>query len=252
MNNNTNISETAIIITTVIVVVIIIIFLYLAYYFYGGPYESYIIIAMVITLFVVAAIIAYFFTYSFPSTMPIMTITPAPGSTPPVTGAVKFGDIIALDNLNLRVGTILCNTGNVGGFPVVSTPMLGNKAWVIQGGTIGTPVSYGGAVLLQNTLAGFPANQIQSFQAGASLYRLYVETSQTTQISFTINKGTGNSSTSSTVMYSDIVTLTSILGGSPYMMAVNSSDSVGPPCGSPIDMLPQTNPFTPSATFTIN
>lgn len=250
--NTSNVSETVIIAVTIFVIIFVIILLYLAYYFYGSPYEEYIIIAMVITFFVIGALIAYYVTYAPPSTVPFGVVTPASGSNPPVTGAVKFGDIIALDNLYLRVGTITCDNGFIRAHPVVSSPTLGNKVWAIQGGPIGMVLSYGNTITLQNILGGFPSNLILALQADVTFYRLYLPDAQVDTLTFTVVKGVGNTSTSTTVMYGDGVALTANLGGVSYMTIINTSDPAGGSCGNQLDLTPLTNPVTPAATFTIN
>jgi hypothetical protein len=249
--NTTGLSS-GVIIAIVIFVLIIIIGLFFAIYSYWGTTTGVVLIILTIFLFFIIAGISIY-VFLFRGTIPGFTPTP-PGPTPPVPTAVKFGDTIALDNPGLGLGTVTCPTAQSGNYPVVTSPALKNKVWLISavGNVSGNNLTYGSTFTLRNNVSTFPLMRVTSIQSSSGTFQLVVPTAGDF-ITFTVNKAPGNTSTSSTVMYGDSVVLTVFLSQpSPAppidsILLINTSESPGGSCGNNVELtfpLPSVVPNT--------
>ena len=264
--NATGLSD-AVIIAIVIFVLIIIIALFFAIYIYWGTTTGTVLIVITVLLFfIVAAIAIYVYIYKGasssgstpPGTTPPGPTPPGPtppgptppGPTPPGSTpiSVKFGDIVALDNPSVGVGTTVCNIAQGDLHAVVSSPTMRNKVWVITGGTANTNLTYGATFTLQNNISGYPLTRMTTGQSTSGTHQLVIPTTGQF-VTFIVNKAPGNTSTSTIVMYGDLITLTVMVPLSPpigYIMILDSGESPGGTCGNNIDLISPIPTIPPS------
>ncbi len=219
----------------VVLIVFFIVFIIITYLYWGST-GGYVSLFVLFILILLAVILVYFSIFSGTGSPTFQPITPSP--LPPQPIPVKYGDTVSLTSGGLSI--VPCSQTSTG--YLLTSSSSPQKIWSIQGGNPGQPVSYGDLIYFTNTLSGFPQTNMvgKEIDFNNNIWNISIpSTQQDLFLHFFINKAIGNHSTSTAVMYTDIITLTYVdqLSGANLLVYVNLGTS-NTPCGKSIQMIP--------------